>query len=190
MTVVEVDRLFLETLDDLERRAGALDEYEVLMSAALLRKLLMDDTPLVDRVNRERRLRLRFRINASSKYEQVVLGMSPSVWSLGDAIDPETCPPPGMRAPFDATRDELLSRPVLLVHGEVFTVKHLIEQLAHIEGAVHSGSPKTHREEVLQQIERRLYVGGLPAGVRQMRSIARVVLRGLAPLREAVGSDA
>lgn len=34
---VEVDRLFLHTLEDLERRTTAADEYEVLMSAALLR---------------------------------------------------------------------------------------------------------------------------------------------------------
>jgi hypothetical protein len=43
-------------LNDLERRTTTADEYEVLMSAALLRKLLLDGTRLTDQVNRRHRL--------------------------------------------------------------------------------------------------------------------------------------
>ena len=45
---VDADRLFPHILDDLERRTTATDEYEVLMSAALLRKLLLDGEPLTN----------------------------------------------------------------------------------------------------------------------------------------------
>ena len=48
---MDPERLFVHALDDLERRAAATDEYEVLMAAGLLRKLLMDAHPLVDQVN-------------------------------------------------------------------------------------------------------------------------------------------
>jgi hypothetical protein len=37
--------LFLRTLDDLQQRSEATDEYEVLLAAALLRKLLIDSQP-------------------------------------------------------------------------------------------------------------------------------------------------
>jgi hypothetical protein len=39
---VDADQLFVHTLEDLERYTASADEYEVLMSAAMLRKLLLD----------------------------------------------------------------------------------------------------------------------------------------------------
>jgi hypothetical protein len=54
---VDPEALFVRTLDDLGRRAGETDEYEVLLAAGLLRKLLMDDHPLVDQVNADHRLK-------------------------------------------------------------------------------------------------------------------------------------
>jgi hypothetical protein len=54
---MEPHQLFLSTLADLERRAAATDEYEALLAASLVRKLLMDAHPLVDRVNAVHRLR-------------------------------------------------------------------------------------------------------------------------------------
>jgi len=48
---VDADRLFLYTLQDLERRTAATDEYEVLIPPALLRKLLLDKERLMDQVN-------------------------------------------------------------------------------------------------------------------------------------------
>lgn len=42
------------------------DEYEALLAAGLLRKLLPDEAPLVHHVNRYRRERIGFRINGES----------------------------------------------------------------------------------------------------------------------------
>jgi hypothetical protein len=74
----------------------------------------------------------------------------------------------------------------MMINGQQVTVRDLIDQLAHIEGAVHAGNPREPREALLKEVARQLYVGGLPAGVRQIQSIARVVAHGLAPLRDAV----
>lgn len=185
---MDADQLFIRTLIDLEKRVAAADEYEVLLSAGLLRKLLMDQTPLMDKVNSAHRLRIRFRINGESSYERLIHEDEPMYWSLEDAIDPEIMVPPGMRAPLDAPRDQFLARPVLRVHGSWVTVRDLIDQLAHIEGAVHSLDPKNDREEMLQRVARQIYIGGLPAGMRQVQSIGRVVMRALTPLRVVITS--
>jgi hypothetical protein len=74
----------------------------------------------------------------------------------------------------------------MMVNGEAVTVRDLIDQLANIEGAVHQTAPRERREVFLREAARNLFIGGLPAGIRQMQAIARVVLRGLAPLRDAV----
>jgi hypothetical protein len=183
---MDAEALFLRTLDDLEQRGEATDEYEVLLAAGLLRKLLMDSHPLVDQVNVSHHLKLRFQINGPTAYEEMVLTAGPIYWSLEDAIDPGIDHPLGLRAPQDVTRDQLLARRVMMVNGQEVSVRDLIDQLAHIEGAVHAAKPREPREAVLKEAARNLYIGGLPAGVRQIQAIVRVVLRGLAPLREAV----
>jgi hypothetical protein len=187
---MDVDELFLRTLDDLEQRTLTNDEYEILMSALLLRKLLLDGTPLIDRVNTIQRLKIRFPMNGESPYERAVHELKPTYWSLEDGIDPNVNQPPGLSAPISATRDQLLARRVMFVRGSWVTVRDLIDQLAHIEGAVHCSKPEDEREELLQEVARQVYVGGLPAGIRQVRSIGRVVLHGLAPLRRAVKGTA
>jgi hypothetical protein len=116
----------------------------------------------------------------------MVLGDGPVYWSLEDGLDPDLDHPPGLMAPIDATRDQLLARRVMMVDGAEVTVRDLIGQLAHIEGAVHRSEPRERREVVLKEAARQVFVGGLPAGIRQIRAVARVVLRGLEPLREAV----
>jgi hypothetical protein len=186
---VDPDALFLRTLDDLEQRIVATDEYEVLLAAALLRKLLLDSHPLVDQVNAAHRLKLRFRINGPTAYEEMILRDGAVFLSLEDAIDPELDHPPGLMSPIEATRDQLLARRVMVLNGESITVHHLIDHLAHIEGAVHKSDPREQRELVLSQAARELFIGGLPAGVRQIQAIARVVLRGLQPLRNALRSS-
>jgi hypothetical protein len=127
-------------------------------------------------------------MNGPTRYEQVVLSDGPVYWSLEDAIDPDTDTdrPPGMMAPQNATRDQFLARRVMVVNGHQVTVRDLIDQLAHIEGAVHGGQPRQPREELLKQVAREVYIGGLPAGVRQIQGIARIVVGGLTPLRDAV----
>jgi len=74
---VDVDRLFLETMNDLDRRLDApVDEYDVLMIAPLLRKLLLDDSPLVHLVNRQRRVKFRFRY-ATNGYREAAAALGP-----------------------------------------------------------------------------------------------------------------
>jgi hypothetical protein len=189
---MDVEHLFVRTLADLEHRTFAADEYEVLMSVGLLRKLLMEGTTLVDKVNSRYKLKIRYPMNGVSAYERVIYEDPPVFWSLLEAIDPECRPAqmPGTRAPIDATRDQLLARRIMRMSGTWITVHDLIDQLAHIDGAIHSHEPKSERELVLHAAAQFFRVGNMPGGVAQVRSIGRVVVRGLTPLREAVDSAA
>lgn len=182
---MDADRLFIRTLADVERRIEETDEYEVLLIAGLLRKLLLDEHPLMDHVNAQHRMKIRFCMNGVSRYEQVVLAAGPVFWTLMEGIDPER--ESGVNRPIqEATRDQFLARRVMFVHGHDIRVRDLIDQLAHIEGAVHSGQARDLRQALITQVNREVYFGDLPMGVQQIKSIARVVIRGLAPLRDAV----
>jgi hypothetical protein len=66
------------------------------------------------------------------------------------------------------------------------TVRDVIDQLANIEGAVHSGDPNKERHKVLQTGGKFYSRDGLPGVVSQVRLIGRITVRGLSPLRDAV----
>ena len=183
---MDVDTLFIRTLDDLSTRLASDDEYTLLMAAPLLRKLLLDSDSLLNQVNRSRRLKIMFKINSKSPYDTALAKLgAPFFSSEEDAIDPELDLPPGMRNEMQVKLDGLLKREVLMISGDTVTIRDLIDQLANIEGGVHSGKPDD-KQKVLQAVSQRIYIGGLPAGVRQVRAIIRIVLRGLAPVRAAV----
>ena len=186
---MQADQLFLRTLEDLDRRTTVADEYEALLAAGLLRKLLLDEVPLVHQVNRYRRERIRFRINGETPLERTILEDKPVFWAIGDAIDPDAFPAPGISAPIDAKLDQFLARTVMFARGERLSVGDLIRQVAHIDGAVHKGKPTNIREELLDEMSRFMFFRDLPATVHHVQLIGRIVVRALTPLRDAILAD-
>jgi hypothetical protein len=186
---MQADQLFLRTLEDLDRRTAVADEYEALLAAGLLRKLLLDEAPLVHQVNRYRRERIRFRVNGETPLERTVLEDNPAFWAIGDAIDPDAFPGPGTSAPMDAKLDQFLARTVMFARGERLSVGDLIKQVAHIDGAVHKGKPSNVREELLDEMSRVMFFRDLPATVHHVQLIGRIVMGGLTPLRDAILAD-
>jgi hypothetical protein len=180
---VEADRLFLHTLGDLARRATATDEYAVLMGAGLLRKLLVDGGRLMDQVNRHHRLQVRFRIGGESPLERHILASNPLFWAIEDALDPDC---PLAYVPIEVSVDKLLARRIMRYGGRWITVHDVIDQLANVEGAVHSGEPRNQHQRLLQAAGRFYSRGGLPGVVSQVGRISRIAVAGLDPLRAAV----
>jgi hypothetical protein len=187
---MQADRLFLRTLEDLDRRTTVADEYEALLAAGLLRKLLLDETPLVHQVNRYRRERIRFRVNGETPLERIMLGDNPVFWAIGDAIDPDAFSSfPGASAPMDAKLDQFLARTVMFARGERLSVGDLIKQVAHIDGAVHKGNPTNAREELIDEISHFMFFRNLPGTVHHVQLIGKIVVRALTPLRDKVLAD-
>ena len=119
---VDRDRLFLETLQDLETRsAGRATEYEVLRSAVLLRELLLDESPLVHQVNRDRNMPLMFRVNVSDPIWKIAGTPAPSFWAMQDGFDPDTALTRPQIGELDLPA--FLSRVVIVSRGTELTVK-------------------------------------------------------------------
>ena len=177
-----IEALFLKTLGDLEERIASQDEYEILGASALIRKLLIDDHPLVDQVNREHGVKLTFAITAARKMPDGI--PEPMVFSVLDGIDPDTAPPFLQR--ITASRDQLFASVLVRVNGQPYSLKDIVLFEANVMGAVHAGSPKEDKEKVLAQLNNMFQIGGHRTSLRQLQAIGRVVLRGLKPLREAV----
>jgi hypothetical protein len=181
-------RLFLGTLADLETKSQSNDPYEVLGISALLRKLLLDSHPMIDQVNKGHRLTIRLTIaDPDTPYRRAVLTHNPRFFTVADGIDPEVGFPNSQIV--SVTRDRFLSTPVLFVQGHDYSIRDVILFAAHVMGGVHAGSPKTEKDRTLTVIEQRYLIGGLPVALRQLRSIAKIVSLGLAPLRAAIAAD-
>ncbi len=181
---MDANSLFLKTLEDIRSRLTQSDPYEILLIAGLLRKLFLDDHPLVDQVNREHRIKLQFEVTAS--INRPVDGDKNSLWSVQDGLDPETALHGKERLVL--SRDQFFQTVVAMVFGPSFTVRDVIQFEASVAGAVHAGAPKTEKEKALDMVGKSIGIGGYAPTLRQLLAIARVSLKALAPLSAAINA--
>ena len=182
---MDANTLFLKTLADIESRLAATDPYEILLIAGLLRKLFLDDHPLVDQVNRAHRIKLEFEVTAPINKPSD--GDTSSMWSVQDGLDPDTAVPGKSR--LRLSRDQFFQTVVAIAFGPTFTVKDVIQFEANVAGGVHAGAPKTEKEKALHTMGQHFGLGGYAPSLRQLLAIARVCLKALAPLRAAINAS-
>jgi hypothetical protein len=139
--VERIETLFLSTLDDLEARIASQDPYAILGASALIRKLLVDEYPLVDQINRTYRLKITFEV---TEPQGLPPGLPELDWyTVQDGIDPDTAPPFLKRQ--SATRDQLLDYVLARINGRAYTLREIIKFEANVMGGVHGGPQKKKR---------------------------------------------
>jgi hypothetical protein len=185
-TTVTIDELFVLTLEDLERRVQlGRGEYDALMTALLLRKLLLDGAPLVHQVNRARRLKLTFRMRDETP-EPGLLG-----WGPGESLWPNSNY--GQSAVVDLNLSQFLSRPTLVADGHVISVRDLINFMANYAGAVHASRPDDPKTEALWHVrwgEMRFGPTGPYGGcIYELIAIGRITIDGVQDLRTQVQAE-
>ena len=178
----EKEILFLETYKDIEERLNEEKPYEILHISALVRKLFFDGFPLVDQVNRSYKEKILFEITKTQLYSPGL--PAPTYFSVQDGLDPATARP-GKQV-LQVKRDEFFKTPILLVNGKEYSIREIILFEANIMGGVHAGFTKTDKEKTLKQIDNLFVGGGYRTSLRQLKAIARVILKALKPLKEKI----
>lgn len=178
----QLKQLFSRTISDLENKISAKDPHEILGASALIRKLFLDDYPLVDQVNREYKLKILFHVCLPTPDPPGL--PKPVVFSIQDGLDPDTSPPGIIVSQL--TRDQLFKVVVLIINGKEYIIKDVILFEANIMGGVHAGTPKSEKEKILKTLNDKLSIGGYATSLRQLQAIGRVILKALAPLTEEV----
>jgi hypothetical protein len=188
---VDPRRVFLGKVRELRSRIdGSLasddPEYEILMTAPLLRELLMGDPPLMDTVNKELRLKPKFHVARATALEKLMFEDAPIFYARGDGLYPGTA-----LAASDITalnRDKFLQEKVMVVNGNTITVHDLIDYAANSAGALHFGSlDRKNREAVLEADL--IKIGGFDATNRALKAVSLVVADGLQPLVEGMQAN-
>lgn len=178
-----LEHLFIRTLEDLEKHIKSHDDYELQKVAGILRKLLLDESPLVDLVNRNYRIKYSFHVTAPDKRPGKGIIFS----CILDGIYPDT------RAEIAASehisRDKLLAYEVICIKGKPYTVRDIILHESNVMGAVHASKPK--KEEDIHIYTLNIFfpiIGGHRVSLSQLKGIGKVVLKGLDPIRQAINA--
>lgn len=179
------EALFLRTLDDLASRSSSSDPYELLGAAGLIRKLLLDDFPLVDRVNRTHRLKLRFLVPKAASLETLER-YETTYYDVLDGLDPavqEMFPDESHLV----GRDGFLDSMVCYVFGQSVSVRDIVTFEANVAGGVHApNAPDTEPHKQLDALRQQVVVKGQSVSLYHLRNIAKIVLNALGPLKEAI----
>ena len=193
------EHFFLQTLGDLRRttdpRGKGRDAatYDLKKASGLLRLLLCDGEPLIHRVNKERRIKLRFTVRESEMLlEAIIPGIRdrvPMHFEPG-SLDTSIPLPPGagMKDKL-VTLDKFLKVVVLRHFHEEFAVCDLIGFVAHIAGGVHMAEAKTDGEKALEALSTEWEFLGQPLAPFTMACIAQATLRTLEPLEQSIRGE-
>ena len=185
---MDAAQLFVFTLDDLGRRVDRANdkaltngerEYEGLMIAFLLRKLLLDGQPIVDQVKRHRVAPILYPLE-----QWPVLSGSGGAPMEEDL--PEAAPVWTHFLDEFLTRADMLRRPVAVWNNQVITARDVIRHLANVAGGVHLGRPKDARQTMLHALERTMRVDGLSIAAFCIAAVGRATYKALAPLRQEI----
>lgn len=179
--------LFVETLDDIRRRSqnpAIRTRYELLGIAPLLRKLLIDDAPLLHTVRTVRReVPVTFRIHSWNDLEDRTTGDGLTrYFGIGDERivgGPDTSPMP---------LKQFLRTVVGIAEGADLTVKNVIRYYSHVEGGVHFGKPKEPGEPLLSSMSPML-LGHSAGQIQILAHLGQIVADALEPLRRSILSQ-
>ncbi len=133
MTLEREEVMFLETCDDVKARITNCTSYDLLLLSSLVRKLILDGTPLYVLANRRSRVKLMFPHHdipvSDGRGGTIIRGFT-------DAA------PKG-------SIDKFLNSECLLLEGHTFTVHEVIDAAAHKHGGVHFSVSLTDKEKLL-----------------------------------------
>lgn len=178
---MEPVQLFFATLDDLKVRITPGTEYNLVRASGLLRQLYLDQTPLINLVNRQTKLKLSFEIK---KWPDSI----PQIGKL-EVQSPE----PDDQMPRKAVDFKtFLSTKTLFYHEHVYTVKDIIKAVSNVQGGVHKGVPKNDKERYLEKDQFTSFKFGIEGSAPMdlakllIKPIAQVTLRSLQPIKKGL----
>ena len=183
------EELFVLRLNEIAAAYKRRDRADMLLIAAAIRHLLLDEKALLHQVNRKLRHKVRFKVNNPLPHGE---GPPPVVQLTGHGMDPHEFPP--MAGVRELRLKEFLEEPVIRTTWGNATVREIVDFAANKMGGVHHDSRRTAEEQALEDIltQIRPFMFGRDPVSIILEGIASVVLRSLKPVRDGIwkpGSD-
>jgi len=185
---MDTDKLFINSIDEICKIIEEPNEYVLLRSSLLLRQLLLDGNRLLDIVNRERKLKIYFKIsNEWESKEATEVDLTRVVFfGVMEGIHPSS---KNSDSPaVELSLSNFLKFNVFYIDSQFITIQDVINHCAHIMGGVHVGRAKSRKENLLSTLQV-FKIRNYPVQTLQLIPILRVVRDGLLPLYDRVKNE-
>ncbi len=183
--MIVAEWLFVQTHDDLRQRCrnpGDRSRYELLGIAPLLRKLLLDGSPLLQTVQIARpEVPVEFRIRPWSAEGRGLerAGLERHLGLGGDELVG------GPDDPAITSLEAFKQTVVGVADGVDLTVRGIVRYYAHVEGGVHFGAARERGEPELGGMAP-LLLGHSTGQIQILAHLGRIVVGALEPLRRSI----
>jgi hypothetical protein len=171
------EQLYLKTIDDLNNRISSHDPFNILSASVKIRELFLADQPLVDLVSEQYKSNFTFDVCLPTPDPSGL--PDPAVFSIQEELDPDTSRPGQLTSQL--AKDQFLKIILIDINGKKYSIKDVVLSGVTIMGAIHSGSAKSEKEQVLKAVNDQMLIG-FSASLRQLQAIGRVVIKALNPL--------
>ncbi|MFT3678626.1 MAG: hypothetical protein QM791_00050 [Ferruginibacter sp.] len=169
--------MFARKLQELEKCHNELSNYSLIDASATLRFLLLDSTPLVDLLNREKKLPITYRVNNDPWHENTEEMLPILEWK-------EINPALSMN-PADLKKDAFLKFKCFYFLQEPHTVLDVLKFYAYVRGGVHLDKGE-EKYQPLRDAFQTFKLNGLSSLDHSMRGILQVVVITLRQYKEAL----
>lgn len=176
---VTAEDLFARRHNELIQFKDSNDFYNVINTAANLRQLLIDSTPLIHLVNRDLKCKIVFKVDDTLQYK---LTANSSITHISTELG-------DMTLKYSARLKELslkdfLNLKILQIENEEFTVLEIIKYASNKQGGVHFEDIKTSDKNRLKKALDPLEELKTPALSRAINTITAVTIIALRPLKD------
>ena len=183
---MELEKLFIKSLDDLHISINSNDEYEVVRASGIIRQLFLDGgISLVDQINSKHKAKLYFHV-IEPQFPSIDSAPKPEILCAFNNFDPRLST--NANAIVKLKQSSFLGLSIGRVHGDYYSVKQLIKFAANVVGGAHKEKQENKKEIdlILEELLKQYPVLDRSILLIQLRSIGRIILEGLRPLRDKV----
>jgi len=182
MRLSQDEILFLEKYQDLLDLTSSLTKYNCLRISSILRQLLLDKMPFIDRVNRKWRFKIKYKIYDPPYIHEYLEDPNIIMFSRPNGLCPDE--DSDSNYIYEISLKKFLSIKINKLENQFVTIKDVIKYSANVLGGVHRRDPKLNNEDELSlhKLEYFFNINEIPVIMYQLHSLSKITLDALKPL--------
>jgi len=167
--------MFIQKFKDVERCYKELSNYSLIQTSNSLRYLLYDSPPLLDILNREKKLPIIFTVDNHSSFSKSEIASAIILWKeINPIFDADS---------LDLKKGAFLKWECLYFLGKSITILDIMQFYAYARGGIHLDKGQEKFEPLRQAFET-IKVNHVTAIDHTMRGIIQVVFKTLAKFKQ------
>lgn len=183
--MTEKEKLFVNTIIELEERFNKKTEYDLLKASGLIRQLIVDANPLVAQVNKKYKLKIKYKVVKRFKLDFANIDSNGTEWSNLSSM---VFISPSKSSNFVEllNKHEFFKYQLLSHHDTPFTVLDVIKICANKYGGVHSEDIRKGKNLELDRMSSLITFNGSKSVFHVVYGIIEVCLNAFKPLKNAI----